>query len=1232
MASPRDSRSPLASGLAHFVLGISACSSTGVGAAPLSAHLVRDLNDADMPAGSGAAVVGELSPGVELLIAYKPTTGRELYRFDVSTGAVAMVKDINPGPGSSSIQYLTVVNGAAFFQAFTPRDGWELWRSDGTAAGTRLVKDIWPGVGGSYPSTLMKLDGRLLFGACSAQGDCGLWRSDGTAAGTTVVKGGLQLNVGTDAPGVELGGRLYFGASESGGAGYELWSSDGTAAGTTLVKDIFPGGGNGYAWSSYPSRLVVSGSVLFFTARDASGTELWKSDGTAAGTAMVKDLWPGASSWGDPNGSYPVDLAAVGGQLVFAAYYDQSWTRYLFRSDGTEGGTVRLRDAEGGMYPCSDYYSGGPVPPAVMAGSLFLAASYGGSGCELWKTDGTDAGTVLVKDIWPGTDYYGYGNPSYPRNLTVVDGSVFFTAKDDVNGRELWKSNGTDAGTMLVRDITPSAIDPYGSYGPANLAAAGPLLLFSADDGTTGGELWRSDGTGAGTVLAKDIWASTDSSGPKDLAEMNGVIYLAARSGDHWALWRSDGTEAGTKKLMEAPEVACWPAVGKLTAVGDRLFFYSCNSGRVELWTSDGTVAGTQFVATFDSLDSLVGYKGEVYFGGYTYTDGGGLWKSDGTAAGTVRIGSAMPYQMTVVGDTLYFSADDGITGFELWKTDGTVAGTGLVKDIYPGMAWESYPNSSYPRHLMALGARRLLFFAWTADVGVELWSSDGTAAGTRLVKDIWPGEYGSSGLMPEDSDDLYGQGAPLFTEYQGKLWFVGCDADAGCEPWSTDGTTAGTTRLKDILPGPASSAFSYFMWGMYPRYSGPRFGTLNGALFFGAYSGGSGFELWKSDGTEAGTQLLQELIPGDGYSASLFDSFTAASGTLFFIGCKSNNYDRFQDCNLWKTDGTEDGTELALEAPLSFDGDSYYFNGNNRMAVAGGGLYFPATDDEHSVELFRIAAAAAPSVSPSVTGTLGLEGWYVSDVKVSWNVDAGGAPIIASEGCGSTLVSADTAGRRFTCSVATSSGTASAEVTIKRDATPPRITISTPGDGLNYLTDSESLLATYACADTTSGILDCSGTAAIGDAIDTSGVGPRSFAVQSQDRAGNVAASTSSYRLVYGFSGFFPPIAGATAARATRAGSVIPLKWKLWDGKGRPVTSLQSFSDLVSSAVSCVTTSGDLTGEQARSPGATMLRYDGLAGQFIFNWATDRNWRGCRLLQLTLGDGTRKHASFDFD
>ena len=149
-------------------------------------------------------------------------------------------------------------------------------------------------------------------------------------------------------------------------------------------------------------------------------------------------------------------------------------------------------------------------------GTLFFSAIDRTTGDELWKSDGTEAGTVQIKEINPGV------GDSLPSILTVVNDTLFFTANDDANGFELWKSDGTEAGTVLVIDIWPGMFGPIpASSAPANLTDVSGTLFFQCNDGSHGDELWKSDGTEAGTVLVKDIDPGASGSFPSNLTDVD---------------------------------------------------------------------------------------------------------------------------------------------------------------------------------------------------------------------------------------------------------------------------------------------------------------------------------------------------------------------------------------------------------------------------------------------------------------------------------------------------------------------------------------------------------------------------------------------------------------------------------------------------------------------------------------------------------------------------------------
>ena len=409
-----------------------------------------------------------------------------------------------------------------------------------------------------------------------------------------------------------VNGTLYF-VADDGVSGEELWRSDGTETGTAMVKDINPAG------SSFPINLTNVRGTLFFSADDGvNGEELWKSDGTAAGTIMVADL----SELGHGHDSSPSDLINVNGTLFFAA--DTGFVAPLWKSDGTAAGTTVV-DVIAPANPGRDGYLR-PESLTNINGTLFFSAFEGiPSYTELWKSDGTRKGTVLVKDIWPG-----YASASEPTELTNVDDTLFFQADDGVHGRELWKSDGTEVGTVLVKDINPG-----GDSLPERLTDVNGTLYFVADDGTNGVELWKSDGTEAGTVMVKDV-NPVGASSPLFLTIVNESLFFQANDGANGhELWKTDGTEAGTVIVTDiAPVGDSFPQY--LTHVNGTLYFSADSSG--------------------------------------TYT-GFELWKTDGTTAGTVRVkdinpsmDGSFPEELVNLNGVLYFRADDGVTGSELWR------------------------------------------------------------------------------------------------------------------------------------------------------------------------------------------------------------------------------------------------------------------------------------------------------------------------------------------------------------------------------------------------------------------------------------------------------------------------------------------------------------------------------------------------------------------------------------
>ncbi len=611
-----------------------------------------------------------------------------------------------------------------------------------------------------------------------------------------------------------------------------------------------------------------------------------------------------------------------------------------------------------------------PRDSAVLNGIFYFVNDDVTSGSELWRTDGTSGGTWLVKDICPGSC------PSAPYYLTVSGGQLFFSADDGEHGPALWKTDGTAAGTVMVADLYPGLTSPFDTV--SNLLDVGGVLFFLGDDGVHGPELWKTDGTTAGTQLVKDIWPGPIGSYPRPLAASGGLLLFAVNDGSGFGTqpWVSDGTAAGTIPLgnlnPNGSSVSSYDDGVLRESIaspqGGFLFAASDSSGFVKLWSSDGTPGGTVLLKDVTDPHDLTPFNGAVYFAA-TGTDGSELWKTDGTTAGTVMVkdlwtgGGSDPRELTVVGNRLFFLASDGPSahGIELWTSDGTAAGTTRVTDLVPG-GGDAFPyfspgNFRYHYGLSAL-AGHLVFLGFGPN-GLQLWSSDGTTAGTVPLSPT----LSEAAAISDDRPLVAG----------GRLYFR--SGSAGSEIWSSDGTAAGTHRVTDGAP--LTSAFMLLDGKLFPPSS---FAPLGSLLFFQA-SDGSGFEPWRSDGTPGGTTKVATLgQPGQGSSPSDMSPF--GNQVLFSAN----------GTEAWASDGTAAGTQL-LASPAEV---------SSPFLRLGGAAFFLTLNQDFTTTLWKTDGTAPGTVQVASLGSGYMDQFTVSGSHLFLSTFRGGGYFLqVSDGTG---------------------------------------------------------------------------------------------------------------------------------------------------------------------------------------------------------------------------------------
>jgi trimeric autotransporter adhesin len=418
----------------------------------------------------------------------------------------------------------------------------------------------------------------------------------------------------------------------------------------TIVKNL--------GASANINNLTDVDGILFFTANDAQGNELWRSDGTESGTYRVKDIRTG------PLSSDPTSFKAMNGTLFFSAS-DGVNGHELWKTDGTDAGTVMIKDINIG------YHGSGPNYLTPINDVLYFVAGEALTGHELWKTDGTSTGTVLVKDFYPG-----FGG-SMPDQMVNMNGTLYFAVTTAGAYRELWKTDGTVTGTMAITDD-----DTFLTVSFHNFTVVGNTLYFTPYDYVYGQELWKTDGTTAGTSIVKNI-VPVDLSGDfTNLIGMNEVLYFECDdkvNGNGAELWRSDGTAAGTYLLKDAyPALYQHGYAKNMIVMGDTLYYVATDNLNPGLWQTDGTPGGTMKVFSIGTLSpEMIKWDSKFVFKGVVNGDAE-PYISDGTVANTFLLGdlqigsSSDPHKFTVCGNYVYFLANDGINDIQLWKTDGS--------------------------------------------------------------------------------------------------------------------------------------------------------------------------------------------------------------------------------------------------------------------------------------------------------------------------------------------------------------------------------------------------------------------------------------------------------------------------------------------------------------------------------------------------------------------------------
>lgn len=753
-----------------------------------------------------SSIYGILPTGVVLSVSNYSSVYYGIYFYKFSDQSLTLLTDIDSLGYDGGRGGQATYNGKVYFTLHKGGIGNYLWVSDGTSAGTFEVQNIT-----MMDGTIQPLGGigtSMIYIAQPTSAGGGTFRvysTQGTSPGSwTLLK---DMGLSFMPPNsyiyeldfkIKFGSKIVFRISE----GYrknldafnEIWETDGSASGTAKIANIAANdsSANVYAYS-YLNPFIFNNVLYFQGYSAATGIELWKYDGIASPTLFI-DLATGDSSGLFlPLASYAEKVSASITTSYFLIPYNFTNEGIEFlKSDGTVSGTKLLKD----VFPGKGASIDESAKRIVIGDKVYFSANDRTHGSELWETDGTSAGTKPTQLL-----NQNVGDAEISNQLISTDNFIYFTMNDGAHGNEPWISDGTADGTNLMADLQVG----YRSSFITGFTKLGTSIYFVANNNPNPFEYSSFFKFDEVTKNLVEISNKNTISNFQPVAGTSKVFFVGYDSTNGMEPWAYDTTNSSLYSLNIRPGSTGsldW-SINFMATLADNLLFGPTRTNAsfpAEPMISNGSAGNSSVLANFNPANNgsypVFSYtvNNHVFFVVVAQTYGNEIAVTDATPGNTKIIKDINPAGNSVsiysnpflgkVGNNLLFKADNGTQGEELWVSDGTTAGTTLLKDLSPGV-----DNSKFG-DFVELNGKTYFFVLPANNTNWELWSTDGTSAGTVKIK-----------IFSEDT----AQPTSLIGE-KNSLFYSFCDSAHGCEIWKTNTLTGETQLFWDVIPGPTSS------------------------------------------------------------------------------------------------------------------------------------------------------------------------------------------------------------------------------------------------------------------------------------------------------------------------------------------------------------------------------------------------------------------------------------------